>query len=66
MTKSDRDWVKAFDVPAIEAAVEAGDYEEINGVPVVDGTRESPLNEGDEPIVHYIPTPKSPHGSASP
>ncbi|MCU4801917.1 TAT-dependent nitrous-oxide reductase [Halobacteria archaeon HArc-gm2] len=62
MTKSDRDWVKAFDVPAIEAAVEAGDYEEINGVPVVDGTRESPLNEGDRPVVKYVPTPKSPHG----
>ncbi|WP_226013481.1 TAT-dependent nitrous-oxide reductase [Halomicrobium salinisoli] len=62
MTKADRDWVKAFDVPAIEAAVENGDYEEINGVPVVDGTRESSLNQSDRPIVRYVPTPKSPHG----
>ena len=62
MTRPDRDWTKAFDLPAIEAAVEAGDYEVIGEVPVVDGTRDSPLNEGDDPIVHYIPTPKSPHG----
>ncbi|MFB6141989.1 MAG: TAT-dependent nitrous-oxide reductase, partial [Halorientalis sp.] len=61
MTHDDRDYVKAFDVPAIEQAVEAGNYEEINGVPVVDGTRDSSLNEGDRPIVRYIPTPKSPH-----
>jgi nitrous-oxide reductase len=61
MTKDDRDYVKAFDVPAIEEAVEAGDYREINGVPIVDGTRDSSLNQGDNPIVRYIPTPKSPH-----
>jgi nitrous-oxide reductase len=61
MTHDDRDWVKAFDVPAIQEAVDNGEYEEINGVPVVDGTRESPLNSGDDPIVRYIPTPKSPH-----
>jgi nitrous-oxide reductase len=61
MTHDDRDSVKAFDVPAIQAAVDAGKYEEINGVPVVDGRRDSPLNRGDDPIVRYIPTPKSPH-----
>ncbi|WP_254821102.1 TAT-dependent nitrous-oxide reductase [Haloglomus halophilum] len=61
MTKNDRDDVKAFDIPAIEQAVENGDYEEVNGVPVVDGTKESSLNQGDRPIVKYIPTPKSPH-----
>ncbi|WP_276260132.1 TAT-dependent nitrous-oxide reductase [Haloglomus litoreum] len=61
MTKDDRDDVKAFDIPAIEQAVENGDYEEVNGVPVVDGTKESPLNSGDRPVVKYIPTPKSPH-----
>jgi nitrous-oxide reductase len=61
MTHDDRDFVKAFDVPAIEQAVENGDYEEINGVPVVDGTRDSSLNSGSDPIVRYIPTPKSPH-----
>ena len=62
MTRSDRDNVKAFDIPRIEAAVEAGDYERINEVPVVDGRKDSPLNQGDDPVVHYIPTPKSPHG----
>lgn len=62
MTRSDRDDVKAFDIPRIEAAVEAGDYETINEVPVVDGRKDSPLNQGDDPVVHYIPTPKSPHG----
>jgi nitrous-oxide reductase len=61
MTRDDRDYVKAFDVPAIEEAVEAGEYEEVNGVPVVDGTQDSSLNQGDSPIVRYIPTPKSPH-----
>lgn len=61
MTRDDRDDLKAFDVPAIQELVDAGEYEEVNGVPVVDGTKESPHNEGDNPIVRYIPTPKSPH-----
>ncbi|MFB6118026.1 TAT-dependent nitrous-oxide reductase [Halosegnis sp.] len=61
MTHDDRDFVKAFDVPRIQQAVDAGNYEEINGVPVVDGRRDSPLNQSDTPIVRYIPTPKSPH-----
>ncbi|GAB3667768.1 TAT-dependent nitrous-oxide reductase [Halopiger thermotolerans] len=62
MSSSDTDWVKAFDVPAIEQAVENGQYEEIGGVPVVDGTRDSDLNSGDRPIVRYIDVAKSPHG----
>ncbi|MDZ5812572.1 TAT-dependent nitrous-oxide reductase [Halorubrum sp. AD140] len=62
MTRSDRDYVKAFDIPAIWDAVENGDYEEISGVPVVDGRKESSLNQGDRPIVRYVATPKSPHG----
>jgi len=61
MTHDDRDFVKAFDVPAIQDAVEAGEYDEINGVPVVDGRQDSPLNQGSDPLVRYIPTPKSPH-----
>ncbi|ELZ24993.1 nitrous-oxide reductase [Halosimplex carlsbadense 2-9-1] len=61
MTRDDRDYAKVFDIPAIEQAVENGNYEEVNGVPVVDGTRESDLNSGDEPLVRYISTPKSPH-----
>lgn len=62
MTRSDRDMLKAFDVPAIEEAVDAGNYEEIQGVPVVDGTQGSSLNSGDRPIVRYVPVPKNPHG----
>ncbi|EMA08031.1 MULTISPECIES: TAT-dependent nitrous-oxide reductase [Haloferax] len=61
MTKNDRDFVKAFNVPAIQEAVDAGNYREVNGVPIVDGTKGSSLNQGDEPAVRYIPTPKSPH-----
>jgi nitrous-oxide reductase len=61
MARPDRDWVKAFDTLAIEEAVANGEYEEINGVPVVDGRQDAPLNQGN-PIVHYIPVPKSPHG----
>ncbi|ELY59995.1 TAT-dependent nitrous-oxide reductase [Natronococcus jeotgali] len=62
MSSSETDWVKAFDVPAIEEAVEAGEYEEVGGVPLVDGTRDSSLNGGDRPIVRYIDVAKSPHG----
>ncbi|SDN10467.1 nitrous-oxide reductase [Halogranum gelatinilyticum] len=61
MSHDDRDYVKAFDIPAIEQAVERGKYEEVNGVPIVDGTQSSTLNKGDRPIVRYVPTPKSPH-----
>ncbi|MFB6079779.1 MAG: TAT-dependent nitrous-oxide reductase [Haloferacaceae archaeon] len=62
MTHDDRDYLKAFDVDAIESAIEAGKHETVDGVKVLDGRKGSPLNEGDAPIVHYIPTPKSPHG----
>lgn len=61
MTKNDRDFLKAFNVPAIQAAVDAGTYREVNGIPIVDGTKDSPLNGGDDPLVRYIPAPKSPH-----
>ncbi len=49
MTKDDRDNVKAFDIPAIEQAVENGNYEEVNGIPVVDGTQGSSLNQATAP-----------------
>ena len=62
MTRDDRDFVKAFDVPAIQEAVDAGNYDrEVNGIPIVDGTQESSHNSGSDPLVRYIPTPKSPH-----
>ncbi len=63
MTRDDRDYLKAFNVPRIEDAIEAGQAEEINGVPVLDGRLDSPLVQGtSDPIVRYVPTPKSPHG----
>ncbi|MFC4541175.1 TAT-dependent nitrous-oxide reductase [Halosolutus amylolyticus] len=62
MSGSDTDYVKAFDTLAIEDAVEAGEYEEIGGVKVVDGRQDSPLNGGSDPIVRYVDVPKSPHG----
>ena len=62
MQRPDRDWTVAFNFPRIEQAVENGEYEVINDVPVVDGTQDSPLNGGTEPITRYIPTPSSPHG----
>ncbi|MFP8952193.1 TAT-dependent nitrous-oxide reductase [Natrialbaceae archaeon A-arb3/5] len=62
MTAADTDYVVAFNIPRIEEAVDAGEYDEINGVPVVDGTEDSPLNDGDEPLVHYIDVPTNPHG----
>ncbi|MFB6139734.1 MAG: TAT-dependent nitrous-oxide reductase [Halosimplex sp.] len=62
MTHDDRDYLKAFDVEAIEAALENGKAEDVNGVPVLDGRKGSSLNGGDSPIVRYVPTPKSPHG----
>ncbi len=62
MTRDDRDYIKAFDVGAIEQAINNGDAQDVNGVPVLDGRRNSPLNKGGNPIVYYIPTPKSPHG----
>ncbi|WP_290811894.1 cupredoxin domain-containing protein, partial [Halovivax sp.] len=62
MVRDDRDWVSAFDVAAIEAAIDDGEYDEVSDVRVVDGRAESPLNQGDDPVVRYVPVPKNPHG----
>lgn len=69
MSHDDRDYVKAFNLENIEAAIEAGNYEEINGVPVIDARKDSPMSKhphgkatGSNPAVYYIPVPKSPHG----
>jgi nitrous-oxide reductase len=68
MSHDDRDYLKAFDVEAIEKAVEAGNHETMGGVPVVDARDTSefanhPESEaGSTPLVHYVPVPKSPHG----
>jgi nitrous-oxide reductase len=62
MTADDRDWVIAFDIPRIQDAVENGEYEVVNDVPIVDGRQGSSLNEADRPVTTYIPVPKNPHG----
>jgi nitrous-oxide reductase len=62
MSRDDRDYVKAFDIDAIESALENGAGEDVNGVTVLDGRMNSDLNSGSNPIVRYVPTPKSPHG----
>jgi nitrous-oxide reductase len=62
MTHDDRDYLKAFHIPSIEKAIENGNYEEKNGVKVLDGRKGASLNQGSNPIVKYVPVPKSPHG----
>lgn len=55
MTANEQDWAVVFDIKAIEAAVAAGEFTEISGVPVVDGKKGSKLTR-------YIPVSNSPHG----
>lgn len=55
MSANATDWVVILNVKRIEEALEKGDYEEINGVKVVDGTHGSPYTR-------YISVPSSPHG----
>lgn len=69
MSRNDRDYVKAFNIPNIEAHLERGNFEEIGGARVIDGKKNSRLSKHpesdagvDDPVVYYIPVPKSPHG----
>lgn len=55
MMANEQDWVVIFNLRRIEDAVRRGDYRTINGVPVLDGTKGSPLTR-------YVPVPNSPHG----
>ena len=55
MSANPTDWVVIFNVKRIEEALEKGDYEEINGVKVVDGTHGSHYTR-------YVSVPSSPHG----
>jgi len=55
MTANEQDWAVVFDIKRIEAAVKNGDFEEINGVPVLDGRKGSAYTR-------YIPISNSPHG----
>ncbi|MFC3163658.1 TAT-dependent nitrous-oxide reductase [Ciceribacter thiooxidans] len=55
MMASEQDWVVVFNLKRIEEGVAKGDFEELGGVPVLDGRHGSPYTR-------YIPVSNSPHG----
>ena len=53
--EKEEDWIVIFNLKRIEEAVARGEFQEINGVPVLDGRHGSALTR-------YVPVPNGPHG----